>query len=92
MASEGALATIGIAQDRYDSPKPKGNTTKKLGPQTFTPPVIIEAETSRVDLDFAIDGGIMAVFDCCRANLVKCIETATVTKFEFQVSKKYPFP
>jgi len=92
MASEVALATIGIAQDRYDSPKPKVNATKKLGPQTFTPPVIIKAETSRVDLDFAIDGGIMAVFGCCRANLVKCIETATVTKFEFQVSKKYPFP
>ena len=91
MASEGALTTIGIAQNRYDSPNPTGNATKILGPQTFTPSVIIEAETSGIDLDLAIECGIMAVFGCHRANLVKWIETATVTKFEFQVSKKYPW-
>ena len=50
---------------------------------------MIEAKTSRVDLDFAINGGIMAVFAGYRANVVTWIGTATVTKFEFQVSKKY---
>ena len=90
MASEGALTTIGIAKNRHGSPNPTGNATKILGPQTFTPSVIIEAETSRIDLDFTFDVGIIAVFGCYRANVVKWIETATFTKFEFQVSKKYP--
>jgi len=66
------------------------NATKIWGTQTFTPSVIIQAETSRVNLGFAIDDDMMAVFGCYSANVVKWIETVTVTKFEFQVSKKYP--
>lgn len=48
-ASEEPIATIGVAKNRYDSSNSASNATKIWGSQTFTTPVVIEAETSIVD-------------------------------------------
>jgi hypothetical protein len=88
MASEGTLASVGVALNNYGSPYPTGDATKIWGVQTFTNPIAIDAYTSIVDLGFAIDDGMMAGFGGYCANGGKCIESATVTKFEFQVTTK----
>lgn len=88
MASEGTLANVGVALNNYNSPYATGNATKIWGAQTFTNPIIIDANTSVVDLGFAIDDGMMAGFGGYCANGGKCIESATVTKFEFRVTTK----
>ena len=88
MASEGSLANVGVSVNNYGSPYPTGNATKIWGVQTFTNPVIIDANTSIVDLGFAIEDGMMAGFGGYCANGGKCIEAASVMKFEFQVTTK----
>ena len=88
MASEGTLASVGFELNSYSSPYPTGDATKIWGVQTFTNPIAIDANTSTVDLGFATDDGIMAGFGGYCANGGKCIEAATVTKFEFQVTTK----
>lgn len=91
MSSEGVLANVNLAF-RYpnanppEGPYPTGNATKIWGVQTFTNAKKIDANTKNVDMGFGTQDGMMFGFGGYCANGGNCLETFTVSKFEFKLS------